>query len=435
MRFLIPLLFLLMSSTDAFCQQQMERLSLKEAVAKALEKNFDIHSVTILSQEATANNTLGNAGLLPNINGTGGVNTALTNAHIEFADGRNQSTNNASSYGFNAGLLATFTVYAGGKAWLIKKQLNIKEQYAKDQLKAQIQAAVSQTIQAYAKVVWQQQQNIAIDTAIDLAKTRMNISKMKYDNGSAAKVDYLQALVDYNARRSDSLNQIAALSAAFSDLNLLIGQDAYTSYLIDDSVALDLSLQPKDKDLLLGANLSIALAKGNLDIANMNAKIVKKSLLPTLGVSTGYSYNRTQSQSGTFLFNQGYGPTSALNLSVPIFQGGVLHTQTKVAKLEAMRQEILLDKQSTDIARQYRSVWDSYETAVASYRLQLENIGFAKENLDIQKVRFRVGLATTIETREAENSYVQALISLYTAAYNVKINETKVLELESDLVQ
>jgi outer membrane protein TolC len=55
--------------------------------------------------------------------------------------------------------------------------------------------------------------------------------------------------------------------------------------------------------------------------------------------------------------------------------------------------------------------------------------------MDIQKARFRVGIATTLETREAENSYVQALVRLYTAAYNLKVNETIVLQLEGTLVK
>ena len=55
--------------------------------------------------------------------------------------------------------------------------------------------------------------------------------------------------------------------------------------------------------------------------------------------------------------------------------------------------------------------------------------------MDIQRARFRAGVATTIETREAERSYVEALGNLYTAAYNVKVNETIVLELENRLVQ
>src|SRR5690606_21917594 len=102
--------------------------------------------------------------------------------------------------------------------FLMKKQLNILEDAGQAVLKGRVQAIVSQVIQAYAQIVWQQQQGIAIDTGLVLAKTRMELSKLQYETGSSAKVDYLQARVDYNSRQSDSLQQQAALNASFATL-------------------------------------------------------------------------------------------------------------------------------------------------------------------------------------------------------------------------
>ena len=73
--------------------------------------------------------------------------------------------------------------------------------------------------------------------------------------------------------------------------------------------------------------------------------------------------------------------------------------------------------------------------SVAAYKLEEENIRYAKENLDIQIARFWARFASTLEAREAEDSYIAALVRLYTAAYNVKLNETNVLALESSLVK
>lgn len=412
-----------------------ERLTLQDAITRALEHNFDIRVADVTAQQAAANNTLGNAGLLPNINGSAGLNTGLSNTHIEFADGRVQEVSNAGTLSYNAAVTLNYTVFAAGRAWLIKKQLGANEQLALVQMRNQIQTTVSQTVQAYARVVWQQQQGVAIDTGLALAQVRMMLSRVKFETGASAKVDFLQARVDYNARQSDSLQQIANLHASFADLNLLMGADPYKTYIVDDSLELNPSLSPSDPDRLRNINLSIEAARRSVDVASLDERISRTYLFPTLGVSGAYNYSKSKSQSGTFLFNQGYGPTGALNLNVPIFQGGNLRRQVKVASLETMRQEILLERQSTDVGRQYRSAWSSYEMSVAAYRLEQENINYARENLDIQKARFRVGIATTLETREAESSYVQALIRLYTAAYNLKVNETRVLELESALAK
>jgi outer membrane protein TolC len=63
-----------------------------------------------------------------------------------------------------------------------------------------------------------------------------------------------------------------------------------------------------------------------------------------------------------------------------------------------------------------------------------EDMKFARENLDVQLARFRVGAGTTLESREAENAFVQSLIRLYAAEFNVKVYETQVLELENKLL-
>ena len=418
-----------------FNANAQERLSLQDAIARAMEHNFDIRIADVTAQQAEANNTLGNAGLLPNINGTGGVNVGSSNTHIEFADGRVQEVNNAATFSYNGAVTASYTIFAAGRAWLIKKQLSANEQLAQVQVREQMQVVVSQVIQAYARVVWQQQQTVAIDTALALAQVRMILSQVKFETGASAKVDYLQARVDYNARQSDSLSQIASLNTAFADLNFLMGDDPYKTYNVDDSLPLDVSLQPKDRERLKDLNLSIDIARRSAEVSKLDARIARTYMFPSVGASAGYNYNYSKSQAGFALFNRSSGPTGGLNLNVPIFQGGNLRRQTKVATLQAFRDELLYERQNTEIGRQYRSAWKNYEMSVAAYDLEQENIRFAKENLDIQKARFRVGIATTLETREAENSYVLALTRLNTAAYNLKVNETRVLELESALVR
>jgi len=429
--FLGLLLFIFISGYNLSFAQ--ERLTLDEAITKALEHNFDIKVAELTAEEAKTNNTLGNAGFLPNINGNGFYNVSIANAKNQFSNGTSQEKNGAVNKSFGGGITGTYRVFAAGKAYILKKQLNTLEEIGIAELKLQIQSTISQVVQSYASAVFQHQQEIAIDTALSLAKVRMQLSKMKYESGLSAKVDFLQARVDYNARQSDSLNQIAALAVAFADLNALMGEDVFKNYKVDDSLVLNDALFPKEQELLAEKNISISIAEKTWKASLLNAKAAKANLFPTLDLNLGYNYNKTQSQSGFSLFNQSYGPSGGAILNIPVFQGGNLRRMAKVASLQAMRDEILYEKQNTEIARQYRKAWKNYEMSATAYHLEKQNIGFAKENLDIQKARFKVGIATTLETREAENSYVEALVRLYNAAYNLKVNETKVLELENSL--
>lgn len=424
---------ILLLTTNALHAQ--ERLTLQDAIAKALEHSFDIRIARTAAQQASANNTAGNAGMLPNVNATGGITLGSTNTHTEFIDGRVQDVSNAGSVSYTGALNLNWTLFDGGRMFLLKQQLNKLEDIGAVQLKAQIQTTVSQVIQAYAQVVLQKQQGMAIDTALSLANVRMAISKVKFETGLSAKVDYLQARVDHNSRRSDSLAQQSALTAAFATLNALMGVDAYTSFEVDDSLAADITLQPTDKQQLENINLTLDLARRNAEVSKLNARIAKTYYLPQLDLRGAYTYTRTESEAGFSVFNRAYGPNGGLNLTVPIFQGGNIRREAKVASLQAMRDELLYNKQNTELGRQYRTAWRNYEVSVAAYRLEQENLGYAKENIDIQRALLRVGIANALQTREAESSYVDALVRFYQAVYNLKVSETQVLELENKLVQ
>ncbi|MCB9045334.1 MAG: TolC family protein [Chitinophagales bacterium] len=427
-------LFILLCCLQS-CAYAQELLSLDMAIQQALKNNFDIQVARADGMQAEVNNTMGNAGMSPNINATGGVNVSSQNVKINFIDGRTQQVNNAASINYTGSVNLNWTLFDGGKMFLKKKQLNVLEKAGEAQLKEQVQSVVSQVIQSYALAVLQQQQGVAIDTGLLLAKTRMELSRLKFENGSSAKVDYLQARVDYNSRQSDSLQQEASLGASLASLNALMGEDADRPYRVQDELDLDTELLPENKELLEQLNPSLSIAKYNAQASLLNAKMAKTAFMPILALNGGYGYNNTQSQSGFTTFNQSFGPNGGLTLSLPLFRGGNIRREARIASLQSMQYQLLYDKQTVELGKAYRIAWNNYKVAVSAYKLEKQNLEYAKENLYIQKERFKVGIANTLETREAENSYVQSLVRYYTAAYNLKVNETKVLELEGALVK
>lgn len=425
-------ILILLLSVTAFAQ---ERLTLQDAIARTLRQNYDINIAGVVLQQAKQNNTIGNAGFLPNISAGITATQSQNNVRIDLANGSQQINPNAKNNNINPAITLNWTIFDGGRMFLVKKQLNELESLSDEQLRVQMQTMVSRTIQMYANVVLQQKQLVAVDTALHLARARMELANMKYRTGASAKVDYLQARVDYNARQADSLDYVASFAQACDSMSVLMGETEGKLYTVDDSLPINTKLIPTDKDRLRDLNLSLSAYKHSAAISHLNADIAKTFALPTLSFNGGYVYNRSTSATGFALFTQSYGANGTLNLSVPLFQGGNIRRQSRVASLQAMRDDLLYEKQNTIIGRQYRTAWRNYTLAVAAYKLAVENINYAKENLDVQLARFRVGVGTTLESREAENAYVQSIIRLYTAAYNININETQVLELENKLVQ
>lgn len=416
-------------------QAQEPLLTLQDAVDAALDQNFDIRIAKTELDQAKANNTIGNAGMLPAVTAIGGINGSITDAHIELASGDVQNRKGARSETLSGAVQLDWVLFDGFRMFTNKRRLEELEQIGNTALKAQLQTTIAQVVTTYAEVVRQKQQLVAIDTAMALAKVRMDLAKKKFEVGTSAKTDYLQAQVDYNASKATYLVQGAVLRQAKDSLMILLGRNQFANYDVQDSLHLNKSLTYKDQEQWMDRNFSVQLAQGQKRLAGYDLKLANGAMLPVLDLSASYNYNRTQNGAGVTLYNRTYGPQGGLNLTLPLFNGFNLQRQKKVARLEVFRRDLIVQRLETSTGARYRTAWRSYDNALQSLSLEQENIRYAAENVMIQQARFRVGVANTLELREAENSYVAALTRLVDAGYTVKIAETRLLEIENNLVR
>jgi outer membrane protein len=63
------------------------------------------------------------------------------------------------------------------------------------------------------------------------------------------------------------------------------------------------------------------------------------------------------------------------------------------------------------------------------------NIGYAKENVFIAYERYKQGVTTFIELREAQKSLADAYDRLIAARYNTKVAETELRRLKGDIIR
>ena len=88
-------------------------LSLRELVDQALETNYQIQVIRQAERIADNSNTRGNAGMLPEVNMTGELRTAINNSRQEFFTGDSQQSNNARRNSASVGVEARWVVFDG----------------------------------------------------------------------------------------------------------------------------------------------------------------------------------------------------------------------------------------------------------------------------------------------------------------------------------
>jgi outer membrane protein TolC len=372
--------------------------------------------------------------MLPNIDAVGGITGSVQDTKTKFATGDEQNVKGAGAFGLNAAVQLDWVLFDGMRMFINKRRLEALQYSGEIALKRQIQQTVANVIYTYADVVRQKQKLIAIDTALTLAKTRMDISRKKFEVGTSAKTDYLQAQVDYNASRSDFLQQEAQLRSAKDSLMILLGRNQFADFEVQDSLSLNKNLSFSMQENWLADNFDYQLALQNKNLSEYDLKLARGAQLPQVNLFAAYSFTRNQNAAGFSLFNRNLGPEAGLNFRVPLFEGLNLQREKKIARQEVFRKDLLLEQIAVALAGSYRSQWRNYDNALKTLSLEQENLDYARENVMIQQARFRVGVAGTLEMREAENSYVAALTRLVEAAYAVKIAGTKLLQIENRLL-
>ena len=76
---------------------------------------------------------------------------------------------------------------------------------------------------------------------------------------------------------------------------------------------------------------------------------------------------------------------------------------------------------------------NDYENQQKLLLIEKENAKLAKENLEISMERLRLGQSTSLELRQAQESYEYSMTRLLNFQYNLKISETKLMQLLATL--
>lgn len=430
MKFYISILFGLFT---VVCSAQ-ELLTAEQAVAIALQNNYDIKLATNDLKIDEQNVSLANAGLLPNLSGTLNQNNAIQNSRQVRTDGTVQELNNAKNNSLNYGVNLGWTVFDGFKMFARYDQLKQLKELGETELKLMIHNRVSDVMVTYYDLVQQQQMLTALDTAIVISQQRVTTADNRFKIGKAAKLEVLNAQVDLNTDQTNYLRQKELFENTKTALNQLMARDLTTKFKVVEAVITDDKLKLVD---LIGLaeqqNPQIQMSLINKRVAELNLKQVKSSRYPQVGVSAGYIFTESESSLGFARENSGRGFSYGISASINIFNGFLQNRNEKVAKLQIESSKIQIDQQKQMVNAQLMSAYQTYLTNLELVKLEARNEDIAEQNLDITLEKYRIGTITTLEVRTAQLNYVNARTRNSSAQYQAKISEVTLKQLAGNI--
>lgn len=425
---LIALLILGVSATA------QDFLTVEEAVAVALQNNYDIKLATNDLKIDEQNVSLANAGILPNLQGTFNQNNAIQNSRQERADGTIQELDNAINNSMNYGVNLGWTIFDGFRMFARYDQLKELEKLGETELKLTVLTRVSDVMTTYFDLVQQQQMLKSLDTAIVISKERVETSDNRFTIGKAAKLEVLNAQVDLNTDQTNYLRQKELYENTKTYLNELMARDLTTNFRVADEVEIDDSLKLVDlMSLADNQNPQIQIALINKRVAELNLKQIRGNRYPQLNVSTGYIITESESSLGFARENSGRGFSYGIGATINIFNGFLQSRNEKIAKLQIDNSDLLIKQQSQSINSQLIAAFQTYLTNLELVELEARNEDIAKQNLDITMEKYRIGTITTLEVRTAQLNYVNAMARNSSAQFQAKISEVRLKELSGNI--
>lgn len=420
---------------------QRQPLTLNDAIAISLQNNYDIRLTRNDSLLAALDYAYANYSLLPRLNANGGILFNSNNQNQVLADGTERKNNNIRSNNVNASLNLDWTLFDGFRMFIARDRLSQMVELGELQIRNQVVTTVAQVMLLYFDVVRQEQQLRAIEEQIQLSSERLKLAQYRFDIGVGAKPDVLQAQIDVNAQRSSALTQETNINKIKEQLNQLLVLPVGNDFSIADSVITfnpELTLDSVASGITL-TNPALQIAQKNLEIAALDLKMRKAERFPTVEFNSAYNFSRTDNKSviNPFqpLFNQNRGFNYGFTANIPIFNGFNNRRLIKAAELNIQAQELLYDRDLSMINTSISNAYRDYDLYKRTLTLEEENIKLVRENIFIARERYRLGISTFIEMREAQQSLADAMNRLIQARYNVKTAEVELMRLRGSIIR
>ncbi len=412
-------------------------LTLRECLETGLEQNYDIRIVRNEELISDNNATAANAGMVPTIDLEAGYAGTFDNSReTTLRAGGSESEQSVYDQAADVGVAVNWTLFDGFRIRTEYKKLKELQQKGALQTRLTIEEFVATFTAEYYNFVQQTLRLANFRYAMGLSRERMRIAEEWYRVGSSARLDILQARVDFNADSSQYMSQQELVTASRIRLNeLLAHPDLGRKFAVRDTlIVINDRLRWDD---LVGktceTNAELLMADRDNAISELELKSIRSRNFPYVKLSTGYGYNYNRYGSGTNLSRGTLGLNAGVQVGFTLFDGNRRREQRN-ARIAVENTRLTRQQLELTILADLSNFWQAYRNNLEVIELEEENLIAARENYRIAMERYRLGQLSGIEMREAQKSLLDAEERILTAKYNTKLCEISLQQISGNVL-
>ena len=316
------------------------------------------------------------------------------------------------------------------EAWYSYQSILIADQAAATSLARSEQELILRVSNAYFDVLRSQDNLATFQAELEASARILEQAQERYDVGLVPITDVYDSRASYDLARVNLLVEENTLNQRYEALEAITGEDHNDVASLDDSFPIE-SLTPDSMEdwvsIADNSNLDIIAARQTLASREYEADAARAAMFPTLDLSAGYNWNES---GGISFFNLTPGAADAisinsnitLNLSIPLFQGGLNRARVRQAlyNVNASEESLLRTERTStqDIRNNYRNVENDVLTIAARQQAVLS----AQSQLEATEAGQEAGTRNIVDVVTAQRLLFQAMRDLANARYNYVIN-------------
>ncbi|MDD5492786.1 MAG: TolC family protein [bacterium] len=408
-------------------QAQERVLSLAECIKIALENNKQLLLFQEKTNDAKARKKEAASSYWPNISATG--------AYIYNHELYNQvDLDPRDSY--LGKLSLTQPLFMGGKLYHANRQADIGLQLARWDYLKQRDDLLYQVKQGFYTVLLAQQMVRINQEAYAVVAAHLKVSQALYNEGKMSNYDVSRVKVQLANQKTSLIKAQNNLKITVDALiNILGWEPSLETEFMGQLGYVEKPVKGYEEglDQALGKRIELRQLLLQEEAANSSVSIARGGYWPNLLLNSAVSRQSYSLYSSGKIWTNSW--TSTLSLTIPLFEG--FATNARISQAKSQKEQVLLTKAQLidSIKIEVKQAYFTLDQAKDNIAGQSENVDTAKDNLRIAQERYKLGLMSDIEVRDAEFTLTQAEINYYQATYEYIMAQAKVEKVIAETLE
>ncbi|MDG1475626.1 MAG: TolC family protein [Vicingaceae bacterium] len=328
-------------------------------------------------------------------------------------------------YSNSVGISASQLIFDGSYIVGLQAAKTYKNLSISNQIKTEIELREG-VKQAYFTVL------VAEENTAVLTKSKESVEKILKETSAL----YKEGMVDEQSvdQLTLSVNELATavgiaegqVRFARKLLKLQLGMDIATKITLTenlDGFVDEVKVRMAEKDFNVENHIDYNLVETNMRLQKLNLRKEKYAFLPSINLFLSHEQQNMNTKFDAFSGGKWYPMTVVgAQLTLPILQSGARLSKMSQARIELDKAEITAKEVEQSLLYQTQVAQSNYETNHETYVNQKENMALAKKIYDKTVLRYKEGVASSLELSQtqnqyltAEGNYIKALLDLLTS--------------------